>query len=150
MPGLNYTTTQTNVIIGSKEGSTRTGVTLESTYQAESTTVATKSFKIAGFSKLNLDVLYTMGATETSNSVEIKIEQSPDNTNWYQLVNDSTSAGTSTLTAREFTIVGVNADDKEFSLPLDISDQYCRVSFKETGVASNKGTLYAEATLLGQ
>jgi len=148
--GLHYRTTQTRTLIGSKDGSTRTPIELESTYQAESTTEATKSFKIAGFSKLNLDILYTMGATETANTIEIKIDQSPDNQNWYQLVNDSTSNGTSTLTLREFTIVGADASTLELSLPLDISDQYLRVSIKETGVGANKGSAYVEGTLLGQ
>ena len=149
MSGLFYSTTQSRTLIGSKTGTTRTSIELESTYKAESVTEATKSFKIAGFSKLNLDILYTMGAAETTNSIEIKTEQSPDGTNWYQLVNDSTTTGVSTLTSREFTIVGVNADEKAFSLPIDISDQYFRISIKETGAASNKGSVYVEATLLG-
>lgn len=151
MSGLSYETTQISTLIGSQTAAgVRTGVTLESTYQAESSTKATKSFKIAGFSKLNLSILYTMGAAETANTVEIRMEQSPDGINWYQLVNDTTSAGTSTLDAREFVFTGVNASTKEISLPLDISDAYCRVSFKESGVASNKGTLFCKITLLGQ
>jgi hypothetical protein len=151
MAGLSYPTTQVNTIIGSKTAAgVRTSVALTNAYQAETGTNPTKSFKTDGFSKMNLDVLYTMGATETSNSVEVKVEQSPDGINFYQVVNDTTSGGTSTLTAREFTIVGVNASTLAFSLPLDISARFARVSFKETGVAANAGSVYADITLLGK
>lgn len=152
MGGLYYSTSQSSVLIGSKIKATgaRTGVQLESTYQVESTIVATKSFKIAGFSKANFNIAYTMGAAETANSVEIKLEHSPDNINWYRYVTDTTTGGTSTLVNREWTYVGINAALAEFTLPVDIFDQYLRVSIKETGVASAKGALFCEVTLLGQ
>jgi hypothetical protein len=129
---------------------TLTGVTLESTYQAESNTVATKTFKTAGYSKLNLDILYTMGATESANSIEVKFEGSPDGINFYRIPNDNTSGGTSTLTAREFTFVGTNAAAATISIGLDIFYNFVKVSAKETGVATNKGTVYGEVTLLGK
>lgn len=148
---LSYETTLSAVLIGSKTtAGVLTGKTLESTYQAESTSVATKSFKIAGFSKANFDISYTMGATETSNTAEIKLEHSPDNINWYRYVTDTTSGGTSTLAVREWTITGVNADVLKFSLPVDIFDRYIRISIKESGVVTNKGTAFVECTLLGE
>lgn len=122
---------------------------MESTYQAESTTEATKSFETGGFVRGNFDFLYTMGASETSNSIEIKIEGSPDRTNWYRIANDSTSAGTSTLTAREFTFVGTDGTTATISIILDIAYKYMRISVKETGVVTNKGSVYCEATLSG-
>ncbi|MCK9371293.1 hypothetical protein M0R04_15375 [Candidatus Dojkabacteria bacterium] len=131
------------------ETATRTAVNLTASYETESTTVATKHFETSGYSKLNLDILYTMGATETSNSIEIKVEGSPDGINFYRIPNDSPSAGTSTLTAREFTFVGTNADAATISIGLDIFYKYMRVSAKETGKVTNFGTVYAEATLLG-
>lgn len=159
--GLNYSSSITFPIWGSVvrtylddkvtiSTATRTGVTLESTYQDESTTVATKTFKTSHYSKMNIDILYTMGSAETTNSIEVKIEGSPDGKNFYRIPNDSTSAGTSTLTAREFTFVGTNAAAATISVGLDIFYEYVRVSGKETGVASNKGTVYAEVTLLGK
>ena len=138
-------------LIGTKSGTTRTAIELESTYQAESgQKEATKTFACGGFTKLNLDIVYTMGATESSNSIEIKIEDSPDGTNHYNIANDSTSAGTSTLTLREFTYVGVNAAASSISLGLDIFYQNLKVSIKETGVVSNKGTIFVDGTLLGR
>lgn len=148
--GLQYRTTQSSIIFGTKTtAGVIAGRTLESTYQAESTTVATKAFKIAGFTKANFDLSYTMGATETTNSIEVKIEHSPDNINWYRYITDSTSGGTSTLAVREWTYVGINAAVSNISLPIDIFDQYLRISVKESGVATNKGTLFCEVTLLG-
>lgn len=139
-------------IIGSKTpAGVTTGVELESTYSATEVTEPTKSFETAGFSRMSLDFVYTMGAAETSNSVEIKIEGSPDGgLNWYQLVNDSTSGATSTLTKREFLHVGTNGAASKFNIILDIAYRKVRVSGKETGVAANKGNLYAEVTLSGR
>lgn len=151
MGGLFYPTQTTLVLIGSKDSSnSRTSIEMESTYQNESATEATTSFPSGGYSKANFDILYTMGSGESSNSVEVKIEGSPDGTNYYRLANDSTSAGTSTLTAREFTFVGADASTATISIILDIAYKYMRVSCKESGVATNKGSVYVEATLSGR
>ena len=128
----------------------RTAVNLTASYEEELTTNATKTFKTTGMSKLNLDILYTMGATETTNSIEVKIEGSPDGINFYRIPNDSTSAGTSTLTAREFTFVGANAAATTISIGIDIFYEFMKVSAKETGKETNFGTVYAEATLSGR
>lgn len=151
MGGLHYPSISNSVTIGTKSDTTRIPIDLESTYQTESgQTKPTKSFSSGGYSKMNMDLLYTMGATETTNSIEIKIEGSSDNTNWYRIANDATSGGTSTLTAREFTFVGVNAAATNISFGLDIFYKHIRVSIKETGVVTNKGTIYGETTLLGK
>lgn len=146
MNGLSYQSQDTFVLIGTKTGTTRTPVTLTNAYDVAN---KTKSFTTGGYSKLNIDLLYTMGATETSNSIEVRIEGSPDGTNFYRIPNDTTSGGTSTLTAREFTFVGTNAADATISIGLDIFYKYIKVSVKETGVVTNYGTIYAEATLSG-
>lgn len=146
---LNYNH-QVVTVIGTLSGTTLTGWTLESTYQAEGTTKATKTFAVGGFSKMNLDILYTTGAAETTNSIEVKIEASFDGTNFYQLTNESASSGTSTLYAREFTFAGaLAATAYPFTLGLDIFYKKVRVSCKETGVAANKGTVSVVSTLSG-
>lgn len=158
--GLNYPSTITFPVFGSVvraylddnatiETATRTAVNLTASYETESTTVATKTFKTSKYSKLNLDILYTMGATETTNSIELKFECSPDGVNFYRLPNESVSGGTSTITAREFTFVGTNAAAATISIGLDIFYEYIKVSAKETGKVTNFGTIYAEGTLLG-
>lgn len=143
---LSYNTHLSFPVIGTKSGTTRTAVSLPTSYNG----TVTKTFETSGYPKLNLDVLYTMGATETSNSVELKIECSPDGTNFYRIPNEAVSGGTSTLTAREFTFVGADAAAASISIGLDIFYKYVKVSAKETGVATNAGTVYVEGTLSGQ
>lgn len=148
--GLAYAEQTTRTIWGTISGTTRSSVALTAAYQAQSGfTVPTYKFETGGFSKMNLSVLYTMGATETSNSLEIKVEQSADGTNFYRIPNDAASAGTSTLTAREFTFVGTNAAAATISVGLDLFYKYIKVSGKETGKVTNFGTVYAEVTLSG-
>lgn len=145
--GLYYPSQYTSVLIGSKSGTSRTAVALTTSYDVAN---KTKIIETAGFSKLNLDVLYTMGAAEAANSVELRIEGSPDGTNFYRIANEAVSAGDSTLTAREFKFVGSDAAAATISIGLDIFYKFVRVSAKESGVAANAGTIYIEATLSGQ
>jgi hypothetical protein len=148
---LYYETQNPVVLIGSKNAAgTRTSVALTSAYQDEEADVPTKTIETAGFSKANFDVLYTMGATESTNSIEIKLECSPDGTNFYRIPNESASAGTSTLTAREFTFVGTNAAAATISVLLDVAYKFTKISFKETGVVTNAGTVFCEVTLSGK
>lgn len=144
---LYYQNQNTFPVVGSKSGTTLTSVALTNAYDVAN---KTKIFETGGYSKLNLDALYTMGAAETSNSIELRIDASTDGTNFYRIPNESVSGGTSTLTAREFTFVGTNAAAATISIGLDIFYKYMRVSVKETGVASNAGTIYIEATLSGK
>ena len=110
---LFYKTTDPFPIIGTKTtANVRTGVTLTSRYQylAASSSLRQAKFNVGGMSKMELSCLYTAGTGETANSVELKVEGSPDGTNWYRFVNESVSNGVSTLTAREFTFVQSTAD----------------------------------------
>lgn len=141
---MNYSSHLIFPVIGTKSGTTRTPATLTATY------TNSKQFEVGSYSKINLDVLYTMGATETSNSIEVKVEASSDGTNFYRIANETTSLGTSTLTAREFTFVGTDAAAATITVALDIWYKYLKVSVKETGVVTNFGTAYVEATLSGK
>lgn len=135
---------------GSVTAATPTPVTLQSTYQTETSAHATKTFRTKGYSKLNLDINYTMGSGETGCSIQTKIECSPDGINFFRIPNESVSGGVSTMTDREFTYVGANAALASTSIGLDIFYEYVRVSCKETGVVTNKGTVYTQASLLGK
>jgi len=144
---LGYTYQDNLVLIGTKSGTTRTSVALTNAYDVAN---KTKIFETGGISKLNFSILYTTGAGETDNSIELRIETSSDRINFYQILNESVSAGTSTLTLREFTFVGAAAATVYSpSLPLDVQDKYMRISVKESGVVTNAGTIYIEATLSG-
>lgn len=144
--GLHYENQVTFPIIGTKSGTTRTAVALTTAYDVAN---KTKIFAVGGYTKLNLDVLYTMGAAETANSIELRIQGSPDGTNFYRLPNEAVSTGTSTLTAREFTFVGADAAAATISIGLDLFYKFVEVSVKESGVAANAGTVYVEGTLSG-
>lgn len=148
--GNRHPQTDTFVLIGSKTAAgVRTGVELESTYSTTEDTEPTKTISVAGYTKMTIDGLYEMGGSETSNTIEVKVEGSPDRTNWYQLSNDSTSGATSTLDNREFQFAGANGATADFQIFIDVAYKYVRVSCKESGVASNKGNVFVEATLVG-
>jgi hypothetical protein len=140
-----YKNQQLGALIGSKSGTTRTAVALTATYDAPTT----KIIETGGFAQVVVDINYTMGAAETSNSIEVRVDVSSDGVNFYRIPNESVSAGTSTLTVREFTYVGVNAAAAPISLALDVMYRYMRFAFKETGVSSTYGTVYAEYCLSG-
>lgn len=144
--GLFYPNLTTFPIIGTKSATTRTAVTLAATYDGSTL----KKFATDGYSEMIVDILYTPGATETSNSIEVKLEDSPDNTNFYRLSNEAAAAGVSTLTAREFTFVAATAVASTISYRLDISYKYMRIEVKESGVVTNAGTAYVEITLAGR
>ena len=146
--GLYYPSQNTFVLIGSKDSANaRTSVALTNAYNS----TVRDTFETGGMSKLNLDILYTTGSGETNNSIELKVEGSPDGTNFYRIPNETVSAGTSTLTEREFTFVGASAATAyAISIGLDIFYKYMRVSAKESGVVTNAGTVYIEGTLSGK
>lgn len=144
--GLGYTIqNQPLVLIGSKSGTTRTSVALTDAYGVAN---KTKIIETGEISKANFSFLYTVGAAEADNSLLIRFETSSDGTNFYQIPNEAVSAGSSVLTKREFSFVG-SAGAHEFSLPLDIQDKFLRISVKESGVASNVGTIFCEVQLSG-
>lgn len=143
--GLGYTWQNTENIVGSRDGSSITTATLESSYASS----PSDTLDTGGMSKVNLNIRYSMGDSETSNSLEIKVSTSPTNDVYHQIVNESTSGGTSNLTVREFTITGNDGGDLDFSLPLDVQDEWMKFEFKESGVSSNKGSVFCEATLSG-
>jgi hypothetical protein len=148
MSGLYYESQPVGVLVGSKTATgTRTPVTLTSAYDVPN---KTKILETGGFSKINIDILYTMGASETANSIQMRVECSSDGVNFYRIPNESVSGGTSTLTQREFTYVGVDGAASTISIGLDIFYKWMRFSFKESGVASNAGTVFAEYTLSGK
>lgn len=147
--GLNYPIQQEFAVFGTKSSAfALSPATLTAAY--------TDSRKVLdgfhGMSKLDLRYSYTSGASESSNTLSILIEQSSDNTNWFAIMNESVSGGTSAVTQRTF----VNSDNTggatiyTSSIGLDIFYKGIRVSVKEGGVVTNFGTLYMEGTMLGR
>lgn len=146
---LHYPIVQEVVLIGSKSSALALTASTLTTSYTNNRKVITGT---AGMSKLDIRYSYTTGAAETNNTLSILVEQSGDGTNWFSVMNESVSGGTSSITARTF----VDSDNTggatnvKSSIGLDIFYNNIRVSFKEGGVAVNAGTVYAEATLLGK
>ena len=214
-----YAIQDPSVLIGSKtSANVATGVTLTDYYNFDGTT--SKVIETGEAPIIELNGIYTAGVGETANSLQVIVEASSDRVNWYRLLNESITDGTSTLTDREFTHVqsttygtlgydaesvgftagllvtgdggatGIIESDTEivadtsgtlllsnvtgtfindealtdsgsgaavvngiltsvtrFSLPIDISNKLVRISVKETGVASNAGTIFIEGVV---
>lgn len=146
--GVGYTFQDIYDVLGSRDTSddSLTTVTLTAAYSATNR----KILPIGGMSKAVLDVSYTTGAAETGMGLTIKVEFSPDRTNFYRAINDTTTNSESVLTERNFTFAAADsATNYAFSLPIDIYNKYIRISVIETGVSTNYGTVYIGATLSG-
>ena len=146
---LEYKSQPFGVLVGSKSATgTRTPVALTAAYDVAN---KTKVLPTGGMSKVNIDVLYTTGAAETANTFEMRVRCSSDGVNYYRIPNESVTGGTSTITAREFTFLGTdNAVAATISIGIDIFYKFMEFSFKESGVLTNFGTLFAEYTLSGR
>jgi len=103
------------------------------------------SFTTEGFSKLSLDISYAMGATETLNTMEIKLDASHNGSDWYTLVIDETTT-VSEISPRAWQI----SVDGNYNIIVDIAYKFMRCSIKETGVVTNAGTASITYTLSGQ
>ena len=122
-------------------------------YTLTSSYVASDAVRVMGVYQVGLDVGYTMGATETGNSVQLLVSFSnaevPTSADWYQAVSESTSSGVTTIALQNYTFAAVSAaatfDNFHLGFPVDAI--WVRVSAKETGVATNAGTLRIAAAL---
>lgn len=108
------------------------------------------SYDLAAIFKiLNLYINYTPGATETSNVLDIQIETGNEDDDLYISSSLSDSSGTITVSPASYHITGATGGTEyKRNLSLDISDRVVKVSFKETGVVTNFGTLTVKTSLL--
>ncbi len=130
-------------------GDQSTRYTLESTYTGSG---ISGTLVVRNAVQLFLEIEYTMGAAETANSIEIKLEFAdlavdnrsiqPASTDWYREAIETLSAGTATINLLERTFAAVSAAATYDRFVLDIpgGHDFMRVSVKETGVAANKGS----------
>lgn len=127
-------------------------VTLTGSYVAQT---APTFIETSNVDQVTVDIAYTMGAAETGNSVEVKIEVAnplsgdPVSTDWHQLVIKTVSTSSEDLNKKELTYGADSAagtvDRISYNLPF--SSKFVRFSAKETGIAANGGTLTLKATL---
>lgn len=143
MSSLRYTNQPTIEAIGSiDEDGNRVGSTLSGTYSDNR-----YEFSSDGYSKINIDMLYTMDAAETGNGISLIVEGSPNGDHWYRIPNETVSGGTSTLEEREFVFTGNDGSTKALSVGLDTFYKHMRISFTETDVGTTNGTIFAQLTL---
>ena|SRR3990167_2721090 len=139
---LGYTYLNTIPLIGTKSGTTRTSTLATSAFADNLSRIT----PIGGASTIELSILYT---SEKDNNFEVRVETGPDATNMYRLVNESISAGNSTLTLRTF-IVTPTTSAFAFALPIDVSNKYIRVSVRENHTLElTSSSAYVEMMILG-
>lgn len=134
-------------------GSATTPVTLTGTYTDNDVVVP-----IGYADQVTLYIGYTMGAAESGNSIQVKIDFADRNldvssTEWARSSSEADSSGTITLTLQErtFSAVAAAGTYDVFRIKLtDVNDKYMRVSVKETGIAANGGSCYVRATIGGR
>lgn len=108
----------------------RTSAILTTSYVASNVNLGSDFKDINQLNQLVLLVDFTKGSLTTA---EIKLEFSPDGTNWYQEVAESVSTGTSTVTAveRQFSTTG------KYRIPVPVKDRFIRLSAKGTGTVTS-------------
>lgn len=127
-----------------------TRYTLAATYTGSGISSA---YDVKNAVKLYLEVEYTMGATETSNSIEVKVEFADPlvgpavTADWYRTTNEADSTATTALYLQEYSFEAASAAGTYDRFIIDltktlknIGHKYIRVSVKETGKATNFGS----------
>lgn len=113
-------------------------------------TGVTKTLDIADAEQLVLFIQYTTGAAETNNSVEIKLEFSKDDGQFYQESTEVYAAGVYTVTPVEHSLAGAAAATTyRARIALPVAEKRVKISCKESGVASNAGTIHIGAAKTG-
>lgn len=108
-------------------------------------------FDVDGMQQAVLLVKYHVATGETNNVLVVKVEFSPDGTNYFQEATEAVA--TSTITeyqaTRQFT--GAAAGDYLFRIAIPLADvKKLRITFTETGAASVQGAIGALITVSGQ
>jgi hypothetical protein len=107
-------------------------ITLTNAYQAAPVVDVSKAEKAA------LTIKYTRGSGETSSSVNFKLTYSLDNGATF----GQESAGTSSISAREYTVNPGTGSSVYLTWTFDIAPSHVlKVSAKESGVVTNYGKL---------
>lgn len=109
-------------------GTIRSAAILTNSYVAA--TVIDTTNDTTSYNQLTILGKYTKGSLT---SLELKIEVSDDGTNYHQEVNESVSAGTTTMRLAEHTLT----DDGNFFLPVPIIGKYIKISAKGTGTVTS-------------
>ena len=113
-------------------------VTLTASYTAAGQPTNSGAIETRTYGKYCFLPVYTQGAAETSNNVEMEVSFSPDGTNW-SLWGVWVDPGTGQLTER--TYYYNFSDTIAQPIVIEALGRYIRIRVKEEGVSSNAGTL---------
>lgn len=91
--------------------------------------------KVQLYNQLMLDLTIVKGSLT---SIEVKVEFSPDNINWYQEGVEEIDEGIATLRPLVHSIPAADlATSQKIRLPIRINDRYIKVSVKGTGTVTD-------------
>lgn len=119
----------------------RDAAILTTSYVA-ATTIGPEGFSLP--SEVNQLVLYVSFTKGSLTSAELKVEFSPDGTNWFPEEEEAVSSGVGTLTDHIYQ----RTADGPFRLPIRVKDAYIKVSVKGTGTVT--GSSMAIVALVGR
>ena len=108
-------------------------VTLTSAYTGN----LTSGIQLGGQTQLMFFVDFLTHASATTSDIDIRLEFSPDNTNWYQETMSSVDAGVDTMSVLEHSFTGV-------------ADKFMRVALKQAVDTTNFGTASVLMVVSGQ
>lgn len=106
---------------------------------ALTTSYQSKTLEVGGFTELVLYLKHTTGDSETSAALVLKIEFSPDGTNFYQVPDSNNAPATYSYPG------GAGSTAYSIRVPIAIADKFIKISVKDSGVSTNHGTLQAQA-----
>ena len=138
-----------NYSVQPKELTLFSAVTLTNAYSGNASTVV----DCGGLSAVTLLVSYTTGGSETSNTLEIKLDTIDTGDTAYQWTNVQVGATETVTKQAEYTIEDntAAATTKTYRIGInDINEAKIQLSVKETGVAANYGTCTLKLLMGGQ
>lgn len=109
-----------------------------------------EAYQVSPFAQLELIFDYTMDATETNNTAQIRILLSEDGTNYheYSIAGDAVPSGgivLATLYPRRFVLTGSAGVKVTSWYALPTSAKFIKIQAAETGLVSVGGVLTAKA-----
>ena len=111
----------------------------------------TSGIQLAGQTQIMFFVDFLTHASATTSDIDIRLEFSPDNTNWYQETESSVAAGVDQMTRLEHSFTGGAASTTySFKFAVPVADKFMRVALKQAVDVTNFGTASILMVVSGQ
>jgi hypothetical protein len=133
-------------------GSASAAYTLTAAYDAAT---GTKVLHTEGISEVALYISYTTGAGGAGNSLQLRLQGSPDlitaTPTFYRDITTSSAAGTITCSQAAYSMTGAAAGTEyTYRILVPVADRQLQFSVKETVVGGAAGTLTVRGLLSGK